>query len=245
MDAAIAILGSILLVSAVSFAGVLTLALSEPLLKKLLLYLVSFSAGALFGNAFIHLLPETVKSYGFGAEVSLYILAGIVVFFVVEKFIKWHHCHTTGQCEHIESFRQMNLLGDAAHNLLDGLVIAGAYIASIPLGITTTLAVVLHEIPQEMGDFGVLLHGGYTKGKALMLNLAATLTAFAGAAIGIFFSSMFSALPHFLLPFTAGGFIYIAGSDLIPEMHRELAMPAALWQVVAFALGIAVMMLVV
>jgi zinc and cadmium transporter len=146
------------------------------------------------------------------------------------------------QHHHVQSFAKMNLVGDVAHNLIDGLIIGGSYLVSLPVGIATTIAVILHEIPQEIGDFGILLHGGYTRKRALFLNFITALTAVVGAIIALLASQYIPHLTQFLIPFAAGGFIYIAGSDLMPELHKETDTKKSFAQLVMFVLGIAVMM---
>lgn len=238
------IFGSVIIVSLISLIGILTIGLNREFLSKIVLYLVSFSAGSLFGGAFLHLLPEAVEEFGFGVEISLYLLLGIVVFFVIEKTIHWHHCHgfPAGKCE-LKSFGYMNLIGDGIHNLIDGMIIAGAYLANTTLGIATTMAVIFHEIPQEIGDFGVLIHSGFTRKKALLMNFFSALTAIIGAVIIILASAVMENLLVFLLPFAAGNFIYIAGSDLIPELHKEYELKKSLGLLIAFLAGIGVMFL--
>ena len=235
------IFGSVLLVSILSFIGVLTLGINEKKLKSILLLLVGFSAGAMLGDVFFHLLPEAVKESGFGLDVSTAILTGIVVFFVLEKLIKWHHHHNVNPSNDIRSFGYMTLIGDALHNFIDGALIAGSYLVSIPVGIATTVAVILHEIPQEMGDFGILLHSGFSKRKAIMFNFLSGLTAILGALVVLFFSSFIDNFEIMLVSFTVGGFIYIAGSDLIPELHQEEDTKRSIIQILVFILGIFVM----
>ena len=170
-------LASVFIISLISLIGIFTLSIKIKRLNEALLYMVSFSAGALFGDAFIHLLPETVEEYGFGIKTSLFVILGITFSFVVEKFIHWHHCHDLECKEHShQPFVYMNLFGDGVHNFIDGLIIGASYLVSIPVGIATTVAVVLHEIPQEIGDFGVLVHGGFSKAKALFYNFLIGLT---------------------------------------------------------------------
>lgn len=236
------ILASVFLVSIISLIGVSAIGMQEKKLQKVLMYLVSFSAGALFGDAFIHLIPEIIESYGFSVFIGVLVLAGIFVFFIIEKFIHWHHCHTKEGIERIQPFTYMNLIGDGAHNFLDGLIIAGSYIVSIPLGIATTIAVILHEIPQEIGDFGVLIYGGLSKNKAISLNFVSALTAFLGAGIAVSLHGITENLSFFILPFTVGGFIYIAGSDLLPQLQKETKVSISIWQLIAFVLGVAVML---
>jgi len=232
---------SVFFISLVSFVGVLTLSISQKKLKNILLYLVSFSAGALFGDAFIHLLPESVETLGFKLELSIAILLGIIFFFIVEKFVHWRHCHVMNEKEHRHPFAFMNLLGDGLHNFIDGLIIAASYLISVPVGIATTVAVVLHEIPQEIGDFGVLLHGGFSKNKALLLNFLVAMCSVLGAIVGLIISLRIENLVNYLVPFAAGGFIYIAGSDLIPELHKEVKIEKSIIQLLMFLIGILIM----
>ena len=235
-------LASVFIVSLMSFVGILTLSIKTERLKKILLYLVSFSAGALFGDAFIHLLPEIVEESGFGLSISLYLMLGIGISFIIEKFIHWRHCHLPNTKDHIHPFAMMNLFGDGVHNFIDGLIIGASYLVSIPVGIATTLAVILHELPQEIGDFGVLLHGGFSRAKALLFNFVTALTAVLGAVISLLISSYVENITTFLVPFAAGTFIYIAGSDLIPELHKEVKVEKSLMQLIAIVLGVLVML---
>ncbi|MBI5179868.1 MAG: ZIP family metal transporter, partial [Nitrospirae bacterium] len=153
-------IGSVVLVSAISFVGILSLLFDRERLNKMLLFLVSFAVGGLFGDAFIHLLPESFEKLGAKLTTSLFIILGILLFFVLEKFIRWRHCHIPTSEEHPHPLVTMNLIGDSVHNFIDGMLIGASYIVNIPIGITTTIAIILHEIPQEIGDFGVLVHGG-------------------------------------------------------------------------------------
>lgn len=232
---------SVLLISLVSLIGLATLSLKAERLKRVLLLLVSFAAGALLGDVFIHLLPELVEK-GFLISYSFMILGGIGFSFVVEKFIHWRHCHVPTTKEHIHPVATMNLVGDGVHNFIDGIIIGASYLMSIPAGLATTLAVFLHEIPQEIGDFGVLLHAGYTRKRALFMNLLLALTSVLGAVI-VFVIGTLEGIVPLLIAFAAGNFIYIAGSDLIPELHKENGLRSALYQFIALTLGVAVMAL--
>lgn len=235
-------MASVLTISFISLIGIFTLSIRLDKINKFLLYMVSFSAGALFGDAFIHLLPEAVEEYGFGVKTSLFVIAGITFSFIVEKFIHWRHCHNLNCEEHKhQPFVIMNLLGDAVHNFIDGIIIAASFLVSIPIGIATTLAVVLHEIPQEIGDFGVLIHGGFSRKKALIYNFLISLFSLFGAALTLLIGVYTENLIVFLIPFAAGGFIYIAGSDLIPELHKEVAIKKSALQLLSFVLGVAIM----
>lgn len=212
------ILLSTLAVSVISLVGALTLAVKDKFLKAILFLLVAFSAGALMGGAFLHLIPEAIEKGGTQA-VFIFVLAGFVLFFLLEKYLFWHHCHD-GVC-HKHAFTYLNIAGDSLHNFIDGLVIAGSFAVSAQVGFFTTLLVIIHEIPQELGDFGVLVYGGFSKAKALFYNFLSALTAFGGALLGYFISQTIEGFSHILLAFTAGGFIYIASADLVPEIHKE------------------------
>jgi zinc and cadmium transporter len=231
------ILISVILVSLVSFVGVLFIALKEKTLNRLLNFLVSFACGALLGGAFLHLLPESVENLG-EKSFSLVIVA-FLTFFILERIFRWRHCHL-GHCS-THSFGYLNLLGDGLHNFVDGAVIAAAFLTDISLGISTTLAVVLHEVPQEVGDFSILLYGGIEKKKALLFNFTSAATAIFGALATYFFAQQISDLIPLLLPFAAGGFIYIAATDIIPELHKKENLRQSLLEFFLILLGIALM----
>jgi zinc and cadmium transporter len=231
---------SVFVVSLIAIIGIIGLAIKAEKLKKILIYLISFSAGALLGDAFIHLIPE-ISEEGLAFSSSLYILAGIILFFSLEKFIHWRHCHMPTTKKHVHPFAYMNLFGDSLHNFIDGLIIAGSYIISIPVGIATTIAVLLHEIPQEIGDFGVLLYAGFSKTKALAMNFLTALTAVLGAVVALILNNYVENIEIPLVCLAVGGFLYIAGSDLIPELHKECEIRVSFWQIVTFILGVLVM----
>lgn len=234
-------IASVLVVSLISLVGVFALAVNSERLRKILMYFVAFSAGALLGDAFIHLLPESVESYGFDLTISLSIILGILIFFVLEKVIHWRHCHIPDCEDHVKSFAYMNIVGDGLHNFIDGLIIAASYLVSLPVGIATTLAVIFHEIPQEIGEFGLLLHGGFSKRKAILVNFLSALMAVLGAIVALFISRLISGVQAVLVPVAAGGFIYIACSDLIPEMHKEISLRKSIVQIISLVLGILIM----
>ncbi len=236
-------LGSAFIVSLVALIGIFTIGIRVQRLKKVLIYLVSFSAGALLGDAFIHLLPElTELAGGFTVRVSLYVLSGILIFFVLEKLVYWQHCHMPITKSHVHEFTYMVLIGDLIHNFLDGLIIAGSYLISIPVGLATSVAVFLHEIPQEIGEFGILIHGGFSKKKALVLNFATALSILIGVLAGLSLSNFFKDIGVYLIAFAIGGFIYIAGSDLIPELHKETELKTSTIQIISFIIGILIML---
>lgn len=216
--------------------GGIVLLWKEKWAKKVALYLVSFAAGGLLGAAFLHLLPEAIAEGG--ANMLFYVLIGLLAMFLVEKFLLWYHCHD-GECR-IHAFSYMILFGDAVHNLIDGILIGVSFLISVPLGIITALAVMFHEIPQEIGDFGVMLHGGMTRKKVLVYNFFIALpTPFAALLTYIFSSSLEKAIIP-LIAFAAGNFIYIAASDLIPEIHKETKRSKSIVQILLLFIGILV-----
>jgi zinc and cadmium transporter len=231
---------AVLIVSSVSLLGSLWLVIRPDLLQRTLLLLVSFAAGALLGDAFLHLIPESAEGPG-GLEVSasVWLLGGILSFLVLEKVLHWHHAHLPHE-EVIHPVAVSNLVGDALHNFLDGAIIAGAFVASPATGWATTIAVLLHEIPQELGDFGILVHSGVGPRRALALNFLSGLIALVGAVATLSLLPLES-VEQLLVPFSAGAFVYIAGTDLIPELHKEPEPLKSLLQVVALVAGIGVM----
>ncbi len=229
-----AIIIATLLISLISLIGIIFLSLRKKTLNKILMCLVAFSAGALLGGAFLHLLPESFKQAKEWACIGP--LAGIVIFFIIEKFLKWRHCHKE-RCP-VHTFGYMNLIGDAIHNFTDGVIIAASFLVSIPFGVITTIAIALHEIPQEIGDFGVLVYSGFKVKKALVINLIAALTAILGGIFGYFISKPLTLFSAYTIPIAAGGFIYIASSDLIPELHKETSTKKSLRSFAFLVLGV-------
>jgi zinc and cadmium transporter len=216
------------------------LGLKKKTLKRILTFLVAFSAGALLGGAFFHLLPESAEELTLEVA-SIYLVAGFCGFFVLERVLYWHHCHE-GECK-VHPFNYLILLGDGVHNFIDGLVIAASFLVSVPFGIVTTLLIIGHEIPQELGDFGVLVYGGFGRRKALFYNFISQLTCVLGGIVG-FFVSPFIGSMHPLLALAAGGFLYISASDLIPELHKEKCTNKSLGCFAVFIVGIAFMLVI-
>jgi len=241
METLIYIILASFIISLGSLVGIFTLALQEEKLSKILLLLVSLSAGALMGGAFIHLLPEASEEIE-GNTLFTIVLSSFIFFFFVEKLLHWRHCHK-GQCK-VHTFGYMNLFGDSIHNFIDGLIIAATFLTDIKLGIIASFAVALHEIPQEIGDFGVLLYAGFEKKKALIANFLVALTVILGGIVGYFLSFHLEKFIPYLLPFAAGGFIYIAASDLMPEIRKETSLKKSMMSFGVFLVGIAIMVLV-
>lgn len=236
---------SVLLVSLVAFIGILFISFREQVLKRILLELVSFSVGAILGGIFFHILPEVGATTGFTLNISIAMLLGFFFSFAIEKVIHWHHCHDV-DCHHkerVKPYAALTLIGDGFHNFIDGVLIAAAYMSSISVGIATTLAVLLHEIPQEIGDFAILIHSGMKRGKALLYNFFSALMALLGAIIMLFISERVQIIVPYLLPFAAGTFLYIAAADLIPELHKETNTKRILGQMSAVVAGLLVMAL--
>lgn len=232
---------SVLIVSCASVFGVLTIVFKQYYLKGFLLFMVSFAAGTLLGDVFLHLLPELVSGSDFNLSMSLSIILGILMFFVLEKVVHWRHCHLPETQEHTHPLAIMNLVGDALHNFIDGALIAGSYLLSIPVGIATTIAVLFHEIPQEMGDFSVLLHSGMKVKKALFLNFMSALSALLGVLLVLAAGISAETTVQYIIPVTIGGFLYIANADLIPELHKDVKVTNSIIQLISIILGVCVM----
>jgi zinc and cadmium transporter len=228
-------IGASIAVSLVSLIGILGLLLKENILNKILILLVGFSAGGLMGGAFLHLLPEALVHFD-DKTVFIYVIIGFILFFILEKYLYWRHCHD-GVCD-AHAFTYLNLIGDSIHNLSDGLIIGASFLVGINFGIITTLIILFHEIPQEIGDFGVLIYGGIAKLKALLYNFISALTCILGTAIGYNLSMAAREFSCYLLPLVSGGFIYIAACDLIPEMHKQQGVKRATFSVISFCCGI-------
>lgn len=237
---------SIIGVSLLSLLGALTLFFSPVFLKRSIFILVSIAVGALFGDVFIHIFPETFKALPVGIVSSL-ILVGILLFFILEKFLHWHHDHIEecDECDekntHIEPVGYMTLISDTVHNFIDGLIIGSSFLVNPSLGFATTLAVVFHEIPQEIGHFGLLIHAGFSRGRALWLNFISALSAILGGVVALMITFQTTHFVDYVLPITAGGFIYIAGSDLVPELHKTRDPKKSIIQLIAIMAGFGIM----
>ncbi len=238
------IFSSVILVSLISFVGVFTLSFNEKKLRNITSYLVSLSAGSLLGGSLLHLMPEVIDAEGNNLAIWLFLIIGLLSFFILEKVINWRHCHFPTTHDHPHPIGVMNLVGDGFHNFIDGVIIASAYLVDINLGIATTLAVITHEVPQEIGDFGVLIYAGYSKLKALFFNFLSALISLFGALLVLFFNFSLENIALYVLPFAAGGFIYIATSDLLPELKKENRTRQSILQVLVVVVGVLVMFLI-
>ncbi|MFH1667554.1 MAG: ZIP family metal transporter [Candidatus Komeilibacteria bacterium] len=237
---------SIIIVSLVSLVGVLTIFTNKQRLCQFITPMVGLATGALFGGAFIHMIPQAFISTSNPTLISFLILTGLAIFFILEKFLHWHHHHHHHEAkDHIKPFGYLNLISDGIHNLIDGIIIGVAYLAGIEIGIAATVAVILHEIPQEIGDFGLLLHAGFSKAKALLFNFLSACMAIIGAIIALTIGSGIENLTVYALAIAAGGFVYIAGSDLVPELHQETKFRNIIIQFFTIGLGVGLMFLLV
>ena len=204
--------------SAIALVGSLTLLMKRATLDRVIMPLVAFAAGSLLGGAFFHMLPAASESIADPALMYLWTLTGFTVFFALEQFLHWHHCHrAASDCK--EPLTYLILIGDGLHNFLGGLGVGAVFLTDIRLGVAAWLAAAAHEIPQELGDFGVLIHGGWSRRKALLFNLLSGLTFLVGGVTAWMASATLEV--SFLVPFAAGNFIYIGASDLVPEVNKH------------------------
>ncbi len=244
-----------LAIAVLSLIGMFFILLKNHHLSKLLLTLVALSAGVMLGNVAFHLLPETFELAREGAtdvflSMVLFVLS-FVLSFLFERLFVWHHCHSSAHhggtdivfhCDtSVKPYARLVLASDAVHNFIDGLILAAAFAISPALGFATTLAIALHEVPQELGDFAVLIHGGYKKLRALALNLLSASTVILGGIIGFFLTSSADIAVPILIPLAAGSFLYIAASDLLPELKHEENKGQTLLHVFVFLCGLAIM----
>jgi zinc and cadmium transporter len=230
------IVAATVLVGLISLVGVALLVLKKNV-HKATVYFISLASGSLIGTAFHHLIPEALERV---PDQALPLVGlGVFVFFILEKALIWRHCHLhhhpTDPAK--PTAARMVVLGDAAHNFLDGMIIATSFAASVPIGMSVTAAIILHEIPQELGDFAILIHGGFPVRRALLVNALTAVFALAGAVLTHFFIGMAPAAQNFLLPITAGGFLYIALADLIPQLHEPSRLRQTLIQITLLAVG--------
>lgn len=243
---------SVLAVSLVSLVGIAAFSLHENLLRASLYVLVALAAGALLGDAFIHLIPESLEGIGDESLFALAILGGVSLFFILEKVLRWHHAHHGVEEEHLghehfekgdahEHIAPLVLVADGIHNIVDGAVIAASYLVSPALGVATTIAVFLHEIPQEVADYALLLHAGYSRTKALIWNFASGLTALFGALVVLVIGAEVEIFAAYAAAVTAGAFIYLAAADLLPDLQKKTGGLSSATAIIAFLLGIGLM----
>lgn len=237
----VAIVVAGLAMSALALIGAVTLVLSERTLEKILRPLVALAAGSLVGGALFHIIPASVTALGNGTAVWLLIAAGFVVFFCLEQFLHWHHCHRPTSA-HRQPLTYLLLIADTVHNFIGGLAVGAAFMIDIRLGAGAWIAAAAHEIPQELGDFGVLVHGGWSPRRALAFNFASALTFPLGGVIA--YASAAAVDVALLLPFAAGNFLYIGAADLVPEVNRHARWQTNLVHLLALSAGFALLLLV-
>jgi zinc and cadmium transporter len=241
MNTLIAIILSTVLISIISLVGIFAIFMQKKTLHSIINYLVAFSIGGLIAGAFFNLIPEAQEALSYQTT-FLFVCLGLLIFFLIEKILHWRHCHDDN-CK-VHSFAYTSLVGDSIHNFLDGIVIAAAFLVNIGAGIATSLAIIFHEIPQELGDFGVLIRAGFTKQKALFYNLLTALTCIIGGIIGFIFLNKINFIVPYIIAITAGGFIYVAVSDLIPEIRSELSLKKSIINILIIAIAIIIMLFI-
>jgi zinc and cadmium transporter len=233
------IVGTGLLMGPIALVGSVTLLLQERTFKRLLLPLVAFSAGSLLGGAFLHMLPAAIEEMGHGVDVSLWVLACFSLFFVLEQFLHWHHCHReSGGCEAPVTY--LILVANGLHKFIGGIAVAGAFLVSVRLGLTIWLASAVHEVPHELGDFAVLIHGGWSRGRALVYRFLSALIFPLGGVVAYLASHQVDV--RFLVPFAAGNFLYIGASDLVPEVNRHHSWRSNVAHFLCFVAGMAALL---
>ncbi|HBH47329.1 MAG TPA: ZIP family metal transporter [Bacteroidales bacterium] len=232
-------LGSVLIVSAISLVGIFSLLLNKSFFKRIQTLLVSFAVGTLIGGAVLHLLPESLE-HDHDKVAPLFVIISIVAFFILEKYLNAHRHYKKGAIE-VKSFGPLNLFADALHNFLDGILIAAAFSVDVHTGMIATIAVLAHELPQEIGDFAVLIQAGYSIKRAIIYNLISALAAVVGSLFVLLFPHWGGEVPHFILPLAAGGFLYIALADLVPELNKNNTIKRSFFQVIFMLAGLLLM----
>jgi len=227
--------------TAIALAGAVIFLLGEDTRQRIILPLVAFSAGSLLGGAFLHMIPEAVVIWKGDDLMYLWVLAGFSTFLALEQVMHWHHCHSDSP-EAKSPLTYLILIGDAFHNFLGGVAVAGAFLVDIGLGVSIWLATAAHELPQELGKYGVLLHGGWNPRRAMLVNTFSSLSFLAGGILT--YAASFQLDIRFIIPFAAGNFIYIGASDLIPEVNKHHRFTTNVLHFISFLAGVTVLYLV-
>ncbi len=232
---------SVIVVSLISLLASLPLLIKKEISKKTLFILLSGSVGVLLATVFMDLLPEAIHD-GYNLTIALYILSGFLVMFVLEKFVHMHHKGEEKHLAHGHAYHivPVNLVGDAVHNFIDGVIIAASFSVNVSVGIASTISIIFHELPQELADISVLLYSGLSKKKALMFNLLSAGSAIIGTILGLMFVSRIEGFTHFMIPFAAGNFLYIAATNLLPQLHRDCEVKDTILHLIAIIVGISI-----
>jgi len=238
------------IVSLFSLLGLLVLFVKEKIIPRVLWALIAFSAGTILGTAYLELLPEALELVG-GSEAFIYITVGFVSFFFLERYIYWSHGHshkiedaqTSSDRKITKNFAYLNVIGDGIHNFVDGMIIATGFLIEFQVGLAATIAVIFHELPQELGDYGILIYSGFKRNRALIINYIAALTVVLGGVFAIIFLEVVEALSGILLAFSAGGFIYVGAADLLPEVRKEAEIRKSILILEVIIIGILLMWL--
>ena len=238
---------AVIIVSLVALIAAIPLLIKKKVSEKTLLLLMSLSVGVLLSTVFINFLPEAT-SHGYTLGLALNVIIGFLVFFVLEKLIHWHHHRKEEKEMHAHShayhLAPINLIGDAIHNFIDGLVIAGSFAVNTVVGITATISIIFHELPQEIADMGILLYSGLSKKKAVIFNLFSASSAIIGAIIGLLLFQSIQGFNEFILPFAAGAFLYIAASNLVPQLHRSCGWKDSVLHLLVIIVGVGMIVLI-
>jgi zinc and cadmium transporter len=228
-----------LLMSCIALVGSVTLVFKQQTLERILLPLVAFAAGSLIGGALFHMMPAAVEEMENALALYVWLVAGFILFLALEQFLNWHHSHSQAPSER-EPLTYLILIADAVHNFVGGLFVGASFLIEVRLGVIAWLAAAAHEVPQELGDFGVLIHGGWSKWNALTYNFVSALTFLVGGLVAYFASARIDVV--FLIPFAAGNFLYIAAADLIPEIKKSHDFKTNALHFVTFVLGVSLLL---
>ena len=231
---------AVIIISLLSFVGALSFFIKEKVLHRILFYTIAFAAGTMIGASMFHLLPDVLSQGIDPLTAFIYVIVGFVAFFVLEKYLHWRHCHED-DCETHKHIGWINFIGNSIHNMIDGMIIFGAFAAGPALGFPVAVSILLHEVPHELGDLGVFVYSGFSRKKSLVINFICQLMAVVGVFVAQALYGWNNSLELFLLPFAAGGLLYIAATDLVPEIHKDKDMIRSVISLLLFVLALVFM----